>query len=168
MFPGCSGDFLVENNLVVGSNGTREKPEWQFARAIQIRVIRRKRTRAKGNGKRPRQIMKLRLILTTCALFAALAVPNAFGRSSYQSQIPNGTVFSCSTCHGALTAFAMLSVRRSTPLAPGVRHWPARIQMATDLLTAESWVTQMEPGPSAVPIHLARSQIPGTRLQNRP
>ncbi len=38
-------------------------------------------------------------VVVVIVVVAALAAPAAFGYGSYQSSIPNGTVFGCNNCH---------------------------------------------------------------------
>ena len=57
------------------------------------------RHRAQQQTLKPKPNMKVKSILTTGGLALALTAQSAFGLSDFVSQIPNGSILSCSTCH---------------------------------------------------------------------
>ncbi len=48
-----------------------------------------------------KNMMKMKYLTMICGLALTLAAQTVFGFSSYVSRIPNGSAFSCTTCHGA-------------------------------------------------------------------
>jgi hypothetical protein len=47
--------------------------------------------------------MKMKPLFTLCVLALSLTAQSAFALSTYRSRVPNGTMFSCNTCHDLVT-----------------------------------------------------------------
>ena len=105
--------------------------------------------------------MRITPPLFPCLLALVLAAQSAFALSTYRSRVPNGTVFSCNTCHDPVTGAPDLNLFGNDFLANGHVWNAALANLDSDGDGAKNGVELGDPTGSGTPTPGAQVTNPG-------